>query len=79
MKKADDFNALIEALHQHRKPKDDQGLTAREIGKRVGHSTAWVCERIREAHQHGCVTIGRRIAQSIDGRQVRVPVYMFKK
>jgi hypothetical protein len=73
------YQDLIDALQESRKPHDDEGLTLHEIQERIGRGKAWVTERIRSAQKGGCVSVGRRNMAAIDGRMVKVPVYMFKR
>jgi len=79
VKQQSNFNDLIEALREHHRPKDDEGLTLHEIQERIGRGKAWVTARIRSAQAGGCVSVGRRNMAAIDGRMVKVPVYMFKR
>lgn len=79
MKRQSNFNDLIEALREHHQPKDDAGLTVREISERVGYGREWVIKRLREAKDRGALNVGRRADTTIDGRATKVPVYMFKR
>jgi len=72
------FSDLIEALREHAKPKDAEGLTVREISERLGCSRNLVQERILSLIERGQVTVGRRIQKRIDGMTCHVPVYMFR-
>lgn len=60
--------------------KSVDGVSVRELREASGRDIKWIRERLRDAIASGAATLaGYRIEQAIDGRQSKIPVYLFRR
>lgn len=52
-----------------------EGQTSSELSVATGVGMKALLSRLRQLVKDGQVVVGKRVATSVDGRQVRVPVY----
>lgn len=71
----DEWLAELESLRRKGGPKGAEGHTSGEIRDHLGLGGRTVLRLLREAKAAGRLQVGTAARESLDGRQVMVPVY----
>lgn len=72
----DDLVAAVLAAYE---PDDDSiGMTTRELIAKTGRCNKSVLQQLRRLKDAGRLEVAQRRDESIDGRVIRVPVYVLK-
>jgi hypothetical protein len=75
-----DLDELIRALETARDSYGDaEGLTVRELARRVGHGMPWVRERLLALQQAGRLRVGRAMRPGLNGVPHVVWVYSLQE
>lgn len=71
---------FLDAFREHSDSVDDEtGFSVNELADAFNRSPEWVRRKLRMLQQRGLLKTSFKFSTSIDGRRIRVPIYILIK